>query len=99
MDVRLKKRKELGEFKAHKKTPPQFADANEEGVYRSAVQNHQTATTFLSSTKKLICSEEFLCQARRRVRSLLDVNEELAYRSAVQNLPEIISFCIGVPLV
>ena len=32
-------------------------------------------------------SEEILCQARKRVRSILCVCEELAYRSAVQNLP------------
>ncbi len=46
LSVDDKKRKELGEFKAHKKTPPQFADANEEGVYRSATQKSSIICVF-----------------------------------------------------
>ncbi len=46
LSVDVKKRKELGEFKAHKKAGPQFADANEEPAYRSATQKSSIICVF-----------------------------------------------------
>ena len=42
-----KKRKVCGKCKAHKKAGPQFAFANEELAYRSAVQNSPAICVFL----------------------------------------------------
>ena len=62
-------------FAINKVAGPQFADANEEVVYRSATQKSPHS---IGSDKKACFAEGFLGQTKERVRSLLDVSEELA---------------------